>query len=134
MNFQELLANLCHQWLLTEINHKVSKEASNLFWKISNDHFHNVYVARGGKKVPQFQQLRNKLYDEKVPCIKMDVGFQCKETGEITVLKDVTTISSSRYPPCSYRRLYEIASVDVSLHFYVCFVFLFSIARSSVAY
>ena len=102
--------------MLIEINHKVSKEGSNQFWSLANEMFHSLYVARGnsGKKVPQFNHLRNKLNDSKVPPIHMEIGYKSKETGEITVVEDATTNPVSRFPPCNYRRLYEIVSVDVS--------------------
>ena len=98
-----------------ETNHKVSKVASEAFWRISNEYFHKLYVAKGDnpKKVCQFQNLRNKLY-QSTPRVNMDIGYKSKVTGETTVLHDVDVIPASRFPPDSYKRLYEIASVKVS--------------------
>ena len=103
--------------MMIEINHKVSKEASNLFWMTANEMFHSVYVAKGdgGRKVPQFSHLREQMYLNKVPPINMEIGYQSKEDGEIVVAEYVNTTPVSQYPRCSYRRLYEIASVDVSI-------------------
>ena len=99
-----------------EIDHRVSKEASNEFWRLSNSMFHRMYLARGdrGRKIPQISHLREKLYKDYVPPVNMDVGFKSKESGEVTVLKDVTSIPVSRFPTSQYQRLYEIASVEVS--------------------
>ena len=54
----------------------------------------------------------------KVPPIHMEIGFQSKQDGEIVVLEDVQSSPVSQYPPCTYKRLYEIASVDVSILIY----------------
>ena len=83
--------------------------------------FHELHAARehfGGKKVPQFSHIRDNLYKTKVPPVNLEIGFKSKD-GEITVLKDVTTAPNSRYPPSSFDRLYEIASVDVSIYIYI---------------
>lgn len=103
---------------MTEINHKVSKEASSRFWRIANDMFHRMYVMKGdrGKKIPQFQSLRDKMYMEDIPVVKMEVAFQSKEDGEVTILEEVISIPISKFPPSGYNRLYEIASVDVSIY------------------
>ena len=78
--------------------------------------FHQMYVAKGnrGRKIPQLSHLRQKMYDDRIPPVKMDVGFQEKGSGDITVLKGVSHIPVSRFPTNQYRRLYEIGYVDVS--------------------
>ena len=63
--------------------------------------------------MPQFGHLRDNLYKKKVPRVDMEIGYQSKEDGEISVVNG-TSNPVSRYPPSTYRRLYEIASVDVS--------------------
>ena len=126
--YQEILTELAKQWLLVEINHRISKEGSNQFWRIANDTFHRLYVAKGdqGRKVPQFPRLREKMYqDDKIPPIHMEIGYQNKENGEIQVVEDARSKPVSRFPPSTYRPLYEIASVDVSK----CFlIFFFNVA------
>ena len=54
------------------------------------------------------------MYADKVPPVRMDVGYVSKETGVETVLKDIEHIPVSRFPAGQYRKLYEIASVEVS--------------------
>lgn len=49
----------------------------------------------------------------------MELGYQSKEDGEITVVKDATSTPTSRFPPGSFKRSYEIASVDVSIVVYL---------------
>lgn len=104
---------------MIEINHRVSKEASNLFWRLGNALFHDLHLARGQRKrVPQFPHLRNKLYDTKVPKVNLKIGYQSKEDGEITVFEG-TRDPVSRFPPHTYKRIYEIAWVDVSIYFQI---------------
>ena len=115
--YQAILHELSKKWLMIEVEHRVSKEASNEFWSTANKLFHEMYVAKGdlGKKIPQFPVLREKLYCKNTPEVRMDIAYQCKENGEITIAKDVTSAPVSRFPPCTYRKLYEIASVDVRI-------------------
>ena len=113
-----ILSKLAKEWIQVEINHKVSKQASDCFWNLGNKMFHNLYQARGdsGKKIPQFSSLRNKL-NKTVPRVNMDVGYTSKTTGEITVVEDVDTIPVSKFPTNEYKKIYEIASVDASSFF-----------------
>ena len=116
-DYMSILDNIKKQWLLTEISHHISKEASNSLWDIANAKFHELYVAKGNisRKIPKFGHLRKKLYIDNVPKIKMEFAYECKETGEITIIEEAETTPLSRFPRSTHRRLYEIASVDVSL-------------------
>lgn len=109
---------MTEQWVGIETNHRISKEASNSFWQLANKMFPKLYATRGdeGRKIPQIPHLRKRLYDEKVPPVKLEVGFECKESRETIIVKDATCIPVSKFPPNQYRRQYEIASVDVSMH------------------
>ena len=110
-----MLETLRQKWILVEIDHRVSKAASDAFWRLANDSIHEMYVAKGrGRKIPQMPHLRAQLYDDNTPRVNMDVAYESKDTGEITILKDVDQIPVSRFPPSHYRKLFEIASVDVS--------------------
>ena len=79
--------------------------------------FHQLYLAKGdqGRKIPQFPQLRAKLYENEVPDVKLTIGYESKLTGEITIVEDVASTPVSNFPPSTYRKLYEIAYVSVSL-------------------
>ena len=111
-----ILQNLANKWIVTEISHRVSKTASNQFWSLANEMFHDMYEAKGnhGRKIPQFDQLRKKLYASNVPEIKLEIGYESKLNGEVTVVEAHSTPVSA-FPPSTHRRLYEIASVDVSI-------------------
>ena len=122
-DYRDILSDLSEEWLLTEVSHHVSKEASNSMWKIANDLFHRMYTAKAneGRKIPQFCHLRRKLYEDKVPKIKMEFAYQSKDDGSVTVVEDVSTTPLARFPPSTHRKLYEIASVDVSIKLYTIF-------------
>ena len=111
-----MLRNLSEDWVLQEVNHRISKEASNSLWRLANDSFHQMYLAKAnqGRKIPQLPHLRRKVYDDNLPPIKMAIAYQSKEDGEITVV-EVESNPVSKFPPSRYRKLYEIASVKVSL-------------------
>lgn len=113
-NYKEILESLLEKWIINEIDHRVSKTASENFWRIASS-FHDLHVAKGAsrRKIPQLGHLRKKMYKDRVPDVHMEVGFQSKDTGEVTVLDDVAVIPTSRFPTNQFRRLYEIASVDV---------------------
>ena len=116
-SFKTLHDELAKSWLLTEINHHVSKSASNSFWNVADQFFHKLYKAKEGegitKKVPQFTQSRNKLNANNVPEIKMQVAYKHKETGEISLVESVDSTPTSQYPPNVYTKIYEVASVEV---------------------
>ena len=115
-NHLNLLDRLSKAWVHQEIHHRVSKEGSNALWKLSNDMFHEMYVAKGdqGRKIPQMPHLRRKTYKTLLPPIKLKFGYQCKEDGVITVVDDVEQAPVSRFPPSTHRRLFEIAYVEVT--------------------
>lgn len=120
-DYRDILTDLAKQWILVEVDHRVSKEATNIFWRIANSMFHRMYMAKGnrGRKIPQFEQLRNKLNQTNTPTVHLDLGYQSKEDGEITVVQGATSNPVSQFPPCTYKRLYEIASVDVRIFIYI---------------
>lgn len=70
------------------------------------------------KAVPQFVHLRRKIVNKYVPPIKFEVGFVNRTTEEVTILKDLESIPTGRFPPNEYRKQYEIASVKVNLPFF----------------
>ena len=117
-SFDTIFQKLIEDWLLAEVDHKVSKTATNLFWKIANTYFPSLYAAkeREGrrKRVPQFKQARKKLHQKNVPKVSMKMAFKHNKTGEISVVKGEST-PTSKYPPNVYTKLYEVASVEVNM-------------------
>ena len=101
--FKEKLKEISRQWVENEIDHRVSKTASNHFWRIANEHFHELYLLKQNQniksKVPQICHIRRKMNDEHVPKISMEVAYQNKQTGEITILKNIMNTPVGKYPP-----------------------------------
>ena len=62
----------------------------------------------------------------------MEIGYESKDDGEVTVVKDATSTPISRFPPSTYRRLYEIASVDVSFHLFLLFLFFVDFDNTNI--
>ena len=115
LTYQCLYAKLKEDWLITEIDHCVSKTASNAFWELASKRFPPLYAAKereGKKKIPQFKQARQSLYNSKVPPITLEVAYIHKASREITV-RTGTSTPSSQFPPNVYSKLYEAASVKV---------------------
>ena len=119
-DFNTVFTLLMHAWILVEIRHRVSKEASSAFWDVANKFFPLLFHARRmekiTRKIPQFRHLRAKLYQKHVPRISIEYGYENKKTGEITIVKDQICTPKKRFPPSKYHQLYEIASISVIIN------------------
>lgn len=116
-SFKSIQEKLLEKWISTEIDHHVSKAASDSFWKVADKFFHRLYQAKEregiSRKVPQFAQARKNMYDNRVPDISMQVTYQHKVTGELTTVNSVDSIPTSQFPPNVYTKICEAASVEV---------------------
>ena len=115
-NYEDLLQELKEKWIDTELDHNVSNSASNAFWRVATAFFPKLVECRHlenvKKKIPQFNHIRKKLYDENVPEIDMQIGYRSKTTNETTVV-DCTKAPQKRFPPDKFEKIFEIASVKV---------------------
>ena len=113
----KLLHAFAERWIINETTHKVSKQASNLYWQIAMDCIPSLISAREAegvtRKVAGFVSQRRMLVKKYSPPITMDIGYLNKSTGQIEVVKDVDTTPVAKYPPSLYRKVYEIARVKV---------------------
>ena len=116
-DYNEILTFLSKEWLEAEMNHRVSKTASNKMWNIARTWFHRMYRAKEAqnirRKTPSFAHIRKKMHEDYVPNINMTIAYKHKETGEITMVEDSVT-PVSRFPPNLYSKIYEIAEVKVN--------------------
>ena len=123
-DYYELLDEVSRAWLDTELDHKVSKTASNIYWQIACTLMIKVFEARKRqnitKKISRFQQIRRN-YEKKVPDINMKIGYIRKDTGELIVEENLQCTPVKAYPPSLYKKAYEIASVKVSHYFSLIF-------------
>ena len=116
-DYQSILDDLKSKWLLTEIDHCVSKTATEAFWKLGLLYFPKLCAARVAtkkKKTSQFQTLRNKMYNDLVPPIDLHIGYKNKRTGEIVTVHDTVT-PIKRFSPNNFEKLFEIGTVKVSI-------------------
>ena len=109
-NNGETIDELAKQWLLIELQHNISKTASNLLWTLALKMV--PMLPQTKKKPPGFPHLRRKLYQNNLPPIKLSFGFEHKATGQLHYVQQETT-PLSKYPSSQYRKLYEIATIQV---------------------
>ena len=118
--YAEVLDDLTKKWILLEGKHRTSKSASDDFWLLAKEAFPKLHRAkisgRVSKNIPKFTSLRRKMYKSKVPKITLKIGYQNRETKEITVIEGEKT-PSSRFNPQEYEKLYEVATVEVIFFF-----------------
>lgn len=114
---KRILQSFSRDWLLSEVHHRVSKEASNSFFELGKKWIPLLADAKKKEKsetkTPQFVHLRRQLYDKNIPPIHIEVSYKNKETGEITLLKDLQSVPSSAFPRNIFQKMYEIAYMKV---------------------
>ena len=114
--YETLIEKLSRKWLEAELDHTVSKVASNALWRIASSYFPRITQARNleniTRKLPQFNHIRRKMYDENTPEVRLKIGYRNRETKEMTVVEDTVT-PKSRFPPNEFEKLFEIATVKV---------------------
>ena len=117
-DYYKLLKDVSKDWLLIEINHDVSKTATDAFWQLATKKLPELFEVKKlrnvQRKTPQFQQIRNTLQNKNTPEIKMQFGYIHKSTGEMSIEDDLHKAPISKYPASQYQKAYEIATVDVS--------------------
>ena len=117
-DYNDALHELSKDWLEIEINHHVSKTATNKFWEVATKKIFPLFQAKKRQKVekktPQFRSMREKL-NRGIPPISMEIGYVSKTTGELIVKKDLQTTPVREFPPSEYQKVYEIASVQVRI-------------------
>lgn len=112
-HYDVIFAQLKSNWLSAELQHCVSKTASDTFWRLGLQHFSTLQGAPGRtRKTPQFKTIRRNMYSDFLPDIELEIAYRDKGSGEITVVKDAIT-PLKRFSPSKYDKLYEIGTVKV---------------------
>ena len=115
-DYDSILSELKALWLHTEIDHTVSKTASELFWKIGLEFFSKMTLAQATdnkkKKTPQFQSIRKHMYEDLLPPIDLEIAYKNRENGIIQIVKETNT-PLKRFPPSKFEKLYEIGTIKV---------------------
>lgn len=116
--YNKILKLLAEDWIMCENEHRVSKEATNVFFELAKKWFQKLHEAKQSagitKATPQFVHLRRLLNKKKLPPISLEVGYKNKEDGEITIRRNLKSNPVGQFPQNQFEKLYEIASVKVS--------------------
>lgn len=112
------LNKISEKWIMVELKHRVSKAASEEFWDVAAEKFHDLQRAKikdeVPRPIPKFVSLRNKLYKQKVPNIIVEEVYQHRESEEIiSVGSNTKGPSPPKYSSNEYLKLYEVATVKV---------------------
>lgn len=67
------------------------------------------------RKVPQFNRIRETMYEKNTPKVQLEIGYRRKVDDEVTIVHGNAN-PRSQYPPNEYEKFYEMASVKVILH------------------
>lgn len=114
-DYDSILTDFKSQWLLAEIEHSVSKTATDLFWRLASFYFPKLEsaVAERKKKPAQFKTIRRQMYEDLLPRIELQIGYKNKASGE-TFIVNGTVTPLKNYPNSEWDKLFEIAFVKVS--------------------
>ena len=115
-SFSYILSKFSEDWLMEEMDHKVSKQASSAMWNVASKwmgQLASAFEQEKKKKFPKLDHIRRKLVKKRVPRISMDIGYVNKETEELTVVKDSDKLPIRDFPPSMFEKVFEIASVKV---------------------
>ena len=116
-DYKSIFTQFTKDWMLLEVNHRVSNRGSNEFWSLAAKTFPRLLHAKElegrTRKIPGFRSIRKHLHKKHIPEILMDVGYEVKATGDLIILNDLHTIPVKKFPPSKYKKLYETAKVKV---------------------
>ena len=112
--YYRLLQALSEKWLLVELDHTVSKAASNEFWRLATSLIPQLFETKTrlgiSRKTPQFVHVRRKLHQKFLPKIHHSTAYQHEDTGEIISVPDTEDIHRN---DSSFSKVFETASVSV---------------------
>ena len=116
-DYFKILKYMSKEWLKIEVDHRVSKVASEAFWALSKTWFPKLFdtkKAQGiSRKTPSFIHIRRQMHKDCVPPIHMDIAYQDKDTGEVTIVEDTPITPKKQYPSPRFQKMWEIAYVKV---------------------
>ena len=117
-DYFNILKYLSKEWLTIELDHRVSKVASEAMWDLAKTWFHKLFTVKAaqgvGRKTPSFIHTRRMLYKDYVPTVRMELGYLDKQSGDLTIVEDTPITPKSRFPSHRYQKLWEIAHVKVT--------------------
>ena len=115
-DYATMLQHLSEEWMKIELSHQVSKVASGAFWEVGKSWFQRMFQAKElqqiQRKTPSFLHIRRQMYSSMVPKLHTETGYQSKDTGIVTVVRD-SAVPRDQYPPHEYSKVWEVAYVEV---------------------
>ena len=115
-DYYTILDALSNEWMNAELDHTISKVASNKMWQLAFKFLPKLLEAkriqRITRKTPAFKQIREKMYENKTPKVNLELAYRNKDTDEVEKVNSEVT-PKSRFPPHLYEKMYEIATVKV---------------------
>lgn len=121
-SFKYQLSEFSKEWMLNQLHHKVSKEASSSFWNISAKWMFALtssFLNEKKKKFPKFTHIRRKFLKQNVPEISLETAYIHKESQEFRIVCDTEKVPVRQFPPDEYEKVFEIASVKVQYNFHI---------------
>ena len=105
------VTKLAKEWMLLELTHRVSKTATDAFWKLATTTFTQKLGIAKVPKIPTFRTLRTHIQRTMLPKITITTCYK-DENGELQ--QDVQeTTRVSKFPAKHFEKQYRIASVKV---------------------
>ena len=117
-DYFDLLHNYSKEWLAVQLTHQVSLKATDKYWQLSLKWMPRLLAAKNRqnlkRKIPKFQNQRNKFFNRECPRIGMNFVYKHNDTGEIKYVNDVDTAPKKRFDQDPhYTKLYETAFIQV---------------------
>ena len=110
------LNELAKQWLLLELHHKVSKTAVDAFWRLAIHLIPKLIESKKlhsiTRKIPQFQQLRRKMFQHNLPKLDLELSYRNNSTGEVSNFVS-PNIPSKQFPKNEFTPLLEVITLKV---------------------
>ena len=116
-DYDTIFKFLTKEWMKVELNHNISKVASETLWTLAKTWFPRLFRAKEmqdiRRKTTSFVHIRRQMNIQFVPRITMKFAFENKETGVMTIVNDSEVTPKSRFPPNLFQKVWEIASIEV---------------------
>lgn len=115
-DYHEILLKLSKDWLLMEHKHRISKSGSNSLWDLAIKYLPKLQRAKIDgmvfRPIPKLKTQREKMLNDELPKIPLQIGYLNKQTGEETVVTADKT-PKKLYNPREYQKLFEVTTVEV---------------------
>ena len=116
--YDKLYRIITEKWQLIEVNHNVSKAATNEFWEVAVRLIPTLIEMKKNtvtRKIPQFVHIRRMMAKKLLPKINHSVAYRHEGSQVVHEVQDDDDEEEKIYKTASYTKLYETASVKVNI-------------------